>query len=393
LEICRRDKEPVEKIEEFIKRRERQGLLRTLRPISLRRDGKIYLKGREYIDFSSNDYLGLSGHPKLIEVSKKALDDFGTASSASRLMSGDLQLHHQLEDKIAKFKNKEAGLVFNSGYQANAGIISALFRKGDVIFSDRLVHASIIDGIILSQAKFFRFRHNDMGHLETLLKKERAKFNQALIITESIFSMDGDKAPLRELMQLKERHNCQIFVDEAHATGIFGRNGSGVVEEYGLEEKIDFIMGTFSKALAGFGAYLAASKKIVDYLINTCRSFIFSTALPPSIVSCNLAGIDLVRQEPWRRIKLLEQAQYFRDRLRKMGFKTKGGSQIVPVILGDNLRAIKTADLLQENGFWVLPIREPTVPKDEARLRFSVTTYHNKEILDKAIDVLLSARI
>lgn len=373
-------------IEEFLKAREKKGLLRILRPLTSRVKSKIRIDKKEYIDFSSNDYLGLSGHPKLAEEAKKAMEKFGAASCASRLMSGDLELHHRLENKIAKFKNKEAALFFNSGYQANVGIISSLYGKDDCIFLDRLSHASIIDGMLLSGAKFFRFRHNDPEDLDSLLKIERNKFKKALIITETVFSMDGDKAPLRELVRLKERYNCEIFVDEAHTTGIFGKNGSGIVEEEGLEEKVDFIMGTFSKALAGFGAYLAAKKSVVEYLINTCRSFIYSTALPPAIIASNLASLDLVEREPYRRERLLEQAHYFRDSLRAEGFEVRGQSQIIPVIIGDNVKTLEAAIRLQEKGYWVLPIRPPTVPEGEARLRFSLTYYHDRETLGRLID-------
>lgn len=380
-------------IEEFLKRKDKEDSLRTLRGASWRKNGRICFNKREYIDFSSNDYLGLSWHPRLIEEAKKAIDKFGTASAASRLMSGDLEIHHLLEEKIAQFKNKKAALVFNSGYQANIGIISSLYREGDCIFSDRLNHASIIDGIRLSGARFFRFQHNDARHLELLLQKERSKFHNALIVTETIFSMDGNKAPLKELVQLKNKYNCQIMADEAHATGIFGKNGSGMVEEEGLQEKIDLIMGTFSKALGSFGAYLATSKRIVEYLINTSRSFMYSTALPPTIIACNLASIELIKEEPQRRLKLLESSQYFRERLKSKGFQVLGASQIIPVVLGENKKALQFAKALQEKSYWVLPIRPPTVPQGEARLRFSLTFNHSREILEKLIDDISKIRI
>lgn len=380
-------------IEELLKKRARQGLLRQLKPISSRQKGRIYFEKKEYIDFSSNDYLGLVNHPKLIEVSKKAIEEYGTSSTASRLLSGDLKIHHCLEEKVAHFKNKESALVFNSGYQANVGILSCLYTKEDVIFSDRLNHASIIDGIILSGARLFRFQHNDLNHLEYLLKNEREKFKKALIVTETIFSMDGDRPPLKEMAQLKDRYNCEIMVDEAHATGIFGKNGSGVVEEEGLAERIDLIMGTFSKALASYGAYLAASQNIVDYLINTCRSFIYSTALPPSVIACSLASIDLIREEPQRRRELLALAQYFRNALKKRGFQVKGTSQIVPLIIGENSRTQEFARRLQEKGYWVLPIRPPTVPPGEARLRFSLTFHQDRAILEKLIEDISEIKI
>ena len=217
----------MEKIKLFLKERSDQGLLRKLKPAAFRRSGRISFGSREYIDLSSNDYLGLSNHPKLIEAAKKACETYGTGSSGSRLLSGDLEICHELEKKTAEFKGKEAALVFNSGYQANVGILSALYGSGDVIFSDKLNHASIVDGLLLSAVKVFRFKHNDIAHLTLLLEKERAKFKRALIITETIFSMDGDRPDLKALVDLKEKFNCALMVDEAHATGIFGKNGSG----------------------------------------------------------------------------------------------------------------------------------------------------------------------
>jgi len=375
-------------IEEFLKTREASGLLRTLKANSSRFQGKIVFDGGEYIDFSSNDYLGLSGHPKLKEAALEAIDKFGTSSSASRLMSGDTDLHHQLEHSVAEFKNKQAAIVFNSGYQANLGIISALYAKGDCIFCDRLIHASIIDGAILSGARLFRFRHNDTEHLEALLKKERKKFSNALIATESIFSMDADRAPLKELVGLKEKYNCRIFVDEAHATGIFGRHGSGVVEEEGLSLETDFVMGTFSKALGSFGAYLATSGKIVNYLVNASRSFIYSTALPAAIVASNLAAIEVIRNEPERRKELLNKSDFLREGLRRKGFIVRGVSQIIPVILGENSKAVNSANSLRAKGYWVMPLRPPTVPAGEARLRFSLNFYHSREDLEGLSDEL-----
>ena len=376
----------MDRIEQFLKERSKKSLLRILRPANLRREGKIYFKDKEYIDFSSNDYLGLSNHPGLKSACKKAAEQLGTSASASRLLSGDLDIHHQLEEEIARFKGKGSALVFNSGYQANLGIISSLCEKGDVIFCDRLNHASIIDGIMLSGVRFFRFMHNDLNHLESLLKKERNKFRDSLIVTETVFSMDGDRAPLKELVKLKEKYDCKIMVDEAHTTGIFGESGSGVVEEEGLTDRIELIMGTFSKALGSFGAYLACSRKTADYLINSCRSFIYSTALPPSVIAANLASLDLINKEPFRRRMLLENADYFRKELDRCGFKVKGSSQIIPLIVGDSKKAVKISRELEKRGYWVRAIRPPTVPAGEARLRFSLTYYHTKDILKRLIE-------
>ncbi len=383
----------MDRINQFLQERQKNNLLRVLRPANFRKKGRIRLGGREYIDFSSNDYLGLSSHGRLLEAAKAALDTFGVGSSASRLLSGDLELHHQLEQKTAAFKGKERALVFNSGYQANLGIISALCKRGDVIFSDRLNHASIIDGILLSGVRCFRFNHNDMAHLASLLKKERKHFKEAFVISETIFSMDGDICPLKGLVELKEKYNCVLYLDEAHATGIFGKSGSGLAEEEGLTEEIDFIMGTFSKALGGFGAYLACAKKIAEYLINSCRSFIYSTALPAPVIAANLAALELIEKEPFRRKTLLENSACFRNRLEKHGLKVKGSAQIIPLIVGDNRKAINLSRLLQDKGYWALPIRTPSVAPNQARVRFSLSYDHSREILERAANDICQAKI
>lgn len=376
----------MERIDEFLEERKENNLLRVLKPADSRGDGSIYINDKKYIDFSSNDYLGLSTHPKLKKVSSEALQEFGTSSCASRLLSGDSELCHSLEERIAKFKGKEAALIFNSGYQANVGIISALCEKRDVIFSDKLNHASIIDGMILSGARFFRFQHGNFCHLESLLEKHRHNFRNSLIITESIFSMDGDRAPLKELVGLKESYNCKIMVDEAHATGIFGQKGGGVIEEENLTSQIDIIMGTFGKALGSFGAYVASSLQLKKYLINTSRSFIYSTALPPAVIAANLASLDLIEKESYRRKTLLEMADYFRRELKRYGFMVKGSSQIVPLMVKDSQKALAISQELQNKGYWVLAIRPPTVASGEARLRFSLMYNHTKNTLERLIN-------
>lgn len=381
----------MDRIEEFLRKRVEDNLLRSLNPAAFRKEGKISFKNREYIDLSSNDYLGLSNHPALKDAAKAAIDRLGVSASASRLLSGDLDIHHQLEEEAATLKGKESALVFNSGYQANLGIISSLCQRGDAIFSDRLNHASIIDGMLLSGAKLFRFAHNNIEQLEFLLKEQRHKFKDSLIVTESIFSMDGDRSPLKEIVQLKTEYNCALMVDEAHATGIFGENGAGLVEEEGLSHSIEYIMGTFSKALGSFGGYLACSEKVRDYLINSSRSFIYSTALPPPVIASNIAGIGLLKKEPFRRRELLENAGYFRQRLSERGFKVEGSSQIIPLITGESQKAIKISQELKKRGYWALPIRPPTVPPGESRLRFSLTYHHSKKILEELVDLISGA--
>ena len=335
-----------------------------------------------FADFSSNDYLGLSFHPALLEGAEKALKDFGAGSTGARLLSGDNPLFHELEEKPAVFKGKPSALVFNSGYHANVGMISALCGPGDVIFCDRLSHASIMDGILLSKARFFRFHHNDSAHLESLLESKRKSFHNALIVTESVFSMDGDIAPLREMTVLKEKYDALLYVDEAHATGIFGENSAGMIEECGLTSKVDIIMGTFGKALGSMGAYVASERLFIDYFINKARSFIFSTALPPSVIGANLAALEVVRKESFRRKNLLERVLYFRNRLRKSGIPVSSFTPIMPIILGKEEKAVEISLKLKEQGYLLPAIRFPTVPKGQARLRLSITYLHSIDLLE-----------
>ncbi|MBW2646652.1 MAG: 8-amino-7-oxononanoate synthase [Deltaproteobacteria bacterium] len=378
----------MEWIEEYLDSRGKDHLLRTLTPVHPAGPGRVRIGDSEYVNFSSNDYLGLAGHPRLLEEGIKAAEEYGTSSSASRLMSGDLLIHHQLEALMADFVGKEKALLFGSGYLANIGIVPALCDKKDVIFSDRLNHASIVDGILLSGARFFRFRHNDLNHLEDLLKKERKRFNKALIIAESVFSMDGDRAPLKEMVELKERYDALFMLDEAHAVGVFGKRGAGVAEEDGLVNEVDIFVGTFGKALGSYGAYVAGDGRLIDYCINKARSFIYSTALPPAVIGASIGGIRMLTEEPLRRKVLLEKAAYFRGVLKEKGFNVKGTSQIVPVIVGENDLTLKISDLLRSRYIFALAVRPPTVPAGESRIRFSVTYNHSEEDLQRAADIL-----
>ena len=378
----------MESIERFLQQRASQGLLRTLRPVDSCNAGKVCRDDRELVNLSSNDYLGLANHHNVKLALQEATEQFGVSSCASRLLSGDMNIHHTLEEEIASRSGKRRALVFSSGYQANVGIISALVGKGDAIFSDRLNHASIIDGIGLSRARCFRFRHNDLEHLETLLKKHSDGFQTRLIVTETLFSMEGDQSPVEGIVALKDKYGALLMVDEAHATGVYGPRGRGLVAEKGLTERVELIMGTFSKALGGFGAYVAGSTPIVEFLINTCRSFIYSTALPPGIAAANLAALETIEKEPHRQTVLRENATWFRNTLIARGYDVRGSSQIVPLVVGDAERAVAAGKALEEKGFWVLPIRPPTVPAGEARLRFSLTYDHSRQQLSELIDHL-----
>jgi 8-amino-7-oxononanoate synthase len=378
----------MEDWKEFLEERERLQLLRRLSPSEERRPGVAVRGGREYVDFSSNDYLGLSSHPALVAAAKGALERFGMGAGASRLMSGNLSIHHELEEEVAAFKCAEGALVFNSGYQANLGIIPALFGRGDLVLADRFCHASQLDGALLSRATLLRFRHNDPGHLADLLAKHRGRFRRCLVMTESVFSMDGDRAPLPALVEICRGYRCLLMVDEAHATGVFGPRGRGLIEAEGLAGQVDLVMGTFSKALGGFGGYLAASRTVIDFLVNSARSFIYSTALPAPVIAANLAALRLCLSGEADGAELLRRAAAFRNALRAKGWVVGGDSQVVPVVVGDSGRAVSLSNYLADRGFLVLPVRPPTVPEGSARLRFSLTSAHGEDRLEGVLEAL-----
>ncbi len=364
------------------------GLLRSLFPLEGSQRGVIETEGKPLIDFSSNDYLGLADHPALIEGAKKAMEKWGAGARASRLMSGDLEIHHRLESAIAALKGKEAGLLFGSGYLANTGIIPALCGRNDVIYSDRLNHASIVDGVLLSRARFYRFRHNDLNHLEDLLKSHRSRYRRAMIVVESVYSMDGDLALVSELLELRGRYGAILMIDEAHATGVFGAKGEGIISQTGAES-VDVILGTFGKALGGYGAFVAVSNRMRQFLLNRARTFIFSTALPPAVIGANLAAVKLLDEEPWRRNRVCELASELRRALREdLGLNTPSESQIVPVMVGDSQSALSLAESLRDAGFFVKAIRPPTVPEGTARIRLSVTANHSLKDVRQLLEAL-----
>jgi len=364
------------------------GLLRSLFPLEGSQRGVIETEGKTLVDFSSNDYLGLADHPALIEGAKKAMEKWGAGARASRLMSGDLEIHHRLESAIAALKGKEAGLLFGSGYLANTGIIPALCGRNDVIYSDRLNHASIVDGVLLSRARFYRFRHNDLNYLEDLLKSHRSRYRRAMIVVESVYSMDGDLALVSELLELRGRYGAMLMIDEAHATGVFGAKGEGIISQTGAES-VDVILGTFGKALGGYGAFVAVSNRMRQFLLNRARTFIFSTALPPAVIGANLAAVKLLDEEPERRNRVCELASELRRALREdLGLNTPSESQIVPVMVGDSQSALSLAESLRDAGFFVKAIRPPTVPEGTARIRLSVTANHSLKDVRQLLEAL-----
>lgn len=334
----------------------------------------IHADGKEMLNLSSNDYLGLSSNPRLLDEFRAETDVMALAYSAasSRLLSGNHQYYKMLEDDLADIYDKEAALVFNSGYHANIGILPALAGKHDLIVADKLVHASIIDGLRLSDAQMLRYRHLDYDHLRNLLLHHREEYENVFIVTESIFSMDGDVADLQQLCEIKKEFDAFLYVDEAHAIGVRGTNGLGCCEEQACTEEIDFIVGTFGKAFASIGAFVVCEQMFREYLINTQRSLIFTTALPPVNVAWTRFILNRMPDFYDLRLKLAKVSERLKSVLNEKGFETRGNSHIVPMVCGSNENSIEMANLLQENGFFALPVRYPTVPKNEARIRFSL---------------------
>jgi len=347
------------------------------------REGKWTIKeGKRYLNLSSNDYLGIAGdaglHREFFEglADPGILDSYGLGASSSRLLAGNHPYYEKLEDQINRLYGCSGGsvMVLSSGYHANAGIISALAGKEDVIFSDKANHASIIDGMRLSGADYYRYRHLDYNHLEDLLKHHRDRYRRSLIISETLFSMDGDLSDINILSEIKNRYGSLLYIDEAHAVGIFGEKGLGLCEATGTISEADVIIGTFGKALASSGAYAVCSSDIKNYLVNKARTFIFTTALPPVTVHWSSFVIDKVAEMSDDRKKLLIVASDFRNALKGAGFKTAGESQIVPVIIGKSEDTMELSDKLYENGYLALPVRPPTVPRGTSRLRISLNS-------------------
>ena len=377
-------------IEEKLSLLSNTSLLRQLREIGSANSRAIILNGKCVLNFSSNDYLGLANDERLIRASQEAMDVWGVGSGASRLVSGNQLPHLELEKAIAQFKSTQGALFFTSGYMANTGIISALMDRHSIIFSDKLNHASIIDGILLSRGEHQRYHHRDMAHLRSLLEKANP-LSHKLIVTDSVFSMDGDKAPLKELVDLAKKFKAVLMVDEAHGVGVLGPQGAGLVEEvYGnkIPQWTSFIgrdsliqMGTLSKAAGCFGAYVAGSSVLINYLINHARSLIYTTALPAS-----MAAVGIIRQDKSRREKLLKNATYLRTKIQQLGFDTLDSTTaIIPVVLKDAAKTLKVSKVLLDKGIFVQAIRPPTVPVNTARLRVTVMAIHTQEDLDKLI--------
>jgi 8-amino-7-oxononanoate synthase len=362
-------------------------LFRQLHRLNGPQTARTIIDGKSMLLLASNSYLGLTTHPKLKAAAIEAIERFGTGSGGSRLTTGNYSVHEELEEKIAEFKETEAAIVFNTGYMANLGVITALVGSEDAVFSDEYNHASIIDGCRLARTQVRVYRHNDMEHLAWLLA-DHPQVRRKLVVVDGVFSMDGDIAPLDKIVDLGERYDAMVMVDDAHATGVLGKNGAGTTEHYALKGRVHIQMGTLSKALASEGGYIAGSKTLIDYLRNKSRSFIFSTALPPADMAVATAAIDIVVAQPEIRKQLWENVQYLRDGLANLGFQLMpGATPILPILIGDAGQTVRMAQKLVENGVFAPGIRPPTVPAGSSRIRVTVMATHTREDLDEAIEV------
>ena len=355
------------------------GRIRQLRPLADRTGCRVTYRDRRFLNLTSNDYLGLAGNARLLRRfyssrnDENLLDSYGLGAASSRLLTGDIETAHQLEECLRMEYGRPAALLFNSGYHANIGILPALLGKGDLVVSDKLNHASIHDGMQLCRAEHRRYRHCDYDHLQEILESSRGRYGRIIIVSESVFSMDGDVADLGRLVGLKKRYKALLYVDEAHAVGLYGPRGLGKAEEQGVLGEVDILMGTFGKAYASIGAFVLCEEDIRDYLINHSRSLIFTTALPPVVLHWNLFVFEEVLGMQDQREHLAAIAGKLRRALTENGLETRGATNIVPVMIGDNQLAMDLAEEMQEEGYLIFPVRPPTVPEGTARFRLSLT--------------------
>ncbi len=377
----------IDFISDELKELKERALLRQMKTVEGPQEPYIQVHGKSYLSFCSNNYLGLTNHPRIKEAAIEAIQRYGWGAGASRLVSGNMTPHEELEKKIAEFKGTEAALLFPTGYMANLGALCALTGKGDVVIGDKLNHASIIDGCRQSGATFRIYPHNDVGHLETLLKRH-ASFRRRLIVTDSVFSMDGDTAPLPEIVEVARRYDALIMVDDAHAMGVFGQQGKGMIEHCNLHGKIDIIMGSMSKALGSIGGFIAGDRGLIDFLKNKARSFIFTTALPPAACAASLAALELIRENPSLREKLWDNTTYLKSRLSQYKNAPVVQSPIVPLVIGPAEETLRVSEKLYQNNILIPAIRPPTVPAGTSRLRISLMATHTVNDIDRLMEAL-----
>jgi len=362
-----------------------QGVFRYPRVFEGPQGPRAIIDGREVVNLSSNNYLGLANHPRVREAAIKAIEEYGAGTASVRSIAGTMSLHAELERRLAAFKRTEAALVFQSGFTANAGTVAAILGKEDVIISDELNHASIIDGCRLSRAQIKIYPHRDVAALRRLLEESRGA-RRVLVVTDGVFSMDGDIAPLPDIVAVAKEYGAITMVDDAHASGVLGTNGRGTVDHFGLHGQVDIQVGTLSKAIGILGGYVAGSKLLIDYLIQRARPFLFSTSHPPAVTAACLAALDILETEPELIQRLWDNARYFREGLADAGFDVSGSeTPIIPVIVGEGDKAMRLSDRLFEEGVFAQGIAYPTVPRGKARVRTIVTAAHTRDDLDQAL--------
>lgn len=378
-------------LQEELDRMRKEGTFRQLVTLQSEQGARVVINGREVIQLSSNNYLGLTNHHRLKQAAIKAIEKYGAGTGSVRTIAGTLTMHQELEEKLASFKHTEASLVFQSGFTTNQGVLSAVLSEDDVVISDELNHASIIDGIRLTKAARSVYKHMDMLSLESTLA-DTQNYRKRLIVTDGVFSMDGTIAPLPKIVKLAEKYDALIMVDDAHASGVLGENGRGTVNHFGLDGKVDIQVGTLSKAMGVLGGYVAGPQVLIDYIIHKGRPFLFSTSHPPAVTMACMEAVNVLIEEPKRIEKLWTNSEFFKQGLRSLGFDTgKSETPITPVMIGDEALTLKLADKLLENGVFAQGIVFPTVAKGQARIRTIVTSQHSKADLEQALQAFEKA--
>ncbi|MBN2909426.1 glycine C-acetyltransferase [Polycladomyces sp. WAk] len=374
-----------EHLEQEIDQWKKEGVFRPLTELESDQGSRVIIRGKEVIQLSSNNYLGLTTHPRLKQAALEGVERYGAGTGSVRTIAGTFSMHENFEKRLAEFKHTEAALVFQSGFTANVGVISSILTEEDVVISDALNHASIIDGIRLTKAQRRIYRHADLDDLEAALKETQSA-RKRLIVTDGVFSMDGDIAPLPDIVELAEKYDALVMVDDAHASGVLGKNGRGTVDHFGLHGRVHIQVGTLSKAIGVLGGYVAGPKVLRDYLIHRARPFLFSTSHPPAVTAACQAALDVLLEEPELIDRLWDNTRFFKQGLESLGFNTgKSETPITPVIVGEGAKAMALSDALFEEGVYAQGIAYPTVPKGEARVRTIVTAQHTKEELEQAL--------
>ncbi len=378
----------TEKTSKFVRPKEARklGYYPFFRVIESEQDTEVYINGKKVLMFGSNSYLGLTNHPKIIEAAVKATEKYGSACAGSRFLNGTLDLHLELEQRLAKYVGKEDSLVFSTGFQVNVGVIPAIAGRNDFVIIDEFVHASIIEGTRLSFGKVLKFRHNDMEHLEKVLQKCTPSAIK-LIVVDGVFSMEGDTAKLPEIVELAKKYDATVMVDEAHSIGVFGKNGSGIVNHYGLQDDVELIMGTFSKSLAAIGGFIASDADTIDYLRHNARSLIFSASITPGSTAAVLAALDIIESEPERIDRLWDNTEFALNKCREYGFEI-GNTEtpIIPIYIRHDEKTFWLTQKLLDRGVFVNPVVTPAVPPEDTLIRFSIMATHTKEQIDYALE-------